>query len=61
MPVWRPAPIIGALIGDIGRYLLAGGLVIGLGLAMGCGPVIAAWNHGSFGKYAFIFRTGRER
>ncbi|MGH3285717.1 MAG: ABC transporter permease [Streptosporangiaceae bacterium] len=38
MPVWRPAPILGALIGDIGRYLLAGGLVIGLGLAMGYRP-----------------------
>lgn len=35
MPIWRPAPIVGALIGDLGRYLLAGGLVIGLGLAMG--------------------------
>jgi ABC-2 type transport system permease protein len=38
MPVWRPAPILGALIGDVGRYLLAGGLVIGLGLAMGYRP-----------------------
>ena len=38
MPVWQPAPILGALIGDIGRYLLAGGLVIGLGLAMGYRP-----------------------
>jgi ABC-2 type transport system permease protein len=38
MPIWRPAPILGALIGDIGRYLLAGGLVIGLGLAMGYRP-----------------------
>ena len=38
MPVWRPAPILGALIGDIGRYLLAGGLVIGLGFAMGYRP-----------------------
>jgi ABC-2 type transport system permease protein len=38
MPVWLPAPIIGALIGDIGRYLLAGGIVIGLGLAMGYRP-----------------------
>ena len=38
MPVWRPAPILGALIGDIGRYLLAGGIVIGLGLAMGYRP-----------------------
>src|SRR5581483_5849210 len=35
MPIWRPAPIVGALIGDLGRYLLAASLVIGLGLAMG--------------------------
>ena len=38
MPAWRPAPILGALIGDVARYLLAGGLVIGLGLAMGYRP-----------------------
>ena len=35
MPIWRPAPIVGALIGDAGRYLLASSLVIGLGLVMG--------------------------
>jgi ABC-2 type transport system permease protein len=35
MPVWRPAPIVGGLIGDAGRYLLASSLVIGLGLVMG--------------------------
>lgn len=35
MPIWRPAPIVGALIGDVGRYLLAGVLVLGLGFAMG--------------------------
>ncbi len=35
MPIWRPAPIVGALLGDLGRYLLAAGLVIGLGFAMG--------------------------
>lgn len=38
MPIWRPAPIIGGLIGDTGRYLLASGLVIGLGLIMGYRP-----------------------
>ena len=38
MPIWRPAPIIGGLIGDTGRYLLASGLVIGLGLLMGYDP-----------------------
>jgi ABC-2 type transport system permease protein len=35
LPVWRPAPIVGALIGDTGRYLLAATLVIALGLIMG--------------------------
>ncbi len=38
MPIWRPAPIIGGLIGDTGRYLLASTLVIGLGLIMGYRP-----------------------
>lgn len=38
MPIWRPAPIIGGLLGDVGRYLLAAGIVIGLGLAMGFRP-----------------------
>jgi ABC-2 type transport system permease protein len=38
MPIWRPAPIVGALIGDLGRYLIAAALVLGLGLAMGFRP-----------------------
>jgi ABC-2 type transport system permease protein len=38
LPIWRPAPIAGALLGDIGRYLLAASLVLGLGLAMGFRP-----------------------
>jgi ABC-2 type transport system permease protein len=35
LPTWRPAPIVGGLIGDAGRYLLASVLVLGLGYAMG--------------------------
>ena len=32
MPIWRAAPIVGGLIGDVGRYLLASRLwSIGLG------------------------------
>lgn len=38
MPIWRPAPIVGALVGDLGRYLIAGALVLGLGWAMGFRP-----------------------
>lgn len=37
-PIWRPAPIVGALLGDIGRYLLASTLVILVGLALGFRP-----------------------
>jgi ABC-2 type transport system permease protein len=38
LPIWRPAVIVGALLGDVGRYLIASTLVIGLGLAMGYRP-----------------------
>jgi len=38
LPIWRLAPITGALLGDIARYLLAAGLVAGLGLAIGFRP-----------------------
>lgn len=38
MPIWRPALILGGLISDAGRNLLAAGLVVGLGLAMGFRP-----------------------
>jgi daunorubicin/doxorubicin transport system permease protein len=38
LPIWRPAAIVGALLGDIARYLLAAGLVTGLGLAIGFRP-----------------------
>ena len=38
LPIWRPAPIVGGLLGDLGRYLLASTLVIVLGLALGFRP-----------------------
>jgi ABC-2 type transport system permease protein len=38
LPIWRPAPIVGGLIGDTGRYLLGCSLVVGLGLAIGFRP-----------------------
>src|SRR5262249_4662770 len=41
-PIWRPAPIVGALLGDAGRYLLAAALVIALGLVLGFRPAAGA-------------------
>jgi ABC-2 type transport system permease protein len=38
MPIWRPALIVGGLISDAGRNLLAAGLVLALGLLMGFRP-----------------------
>src|SRR5258708_34844553 len=38
LPIWRTAPIAGALLGDIARYLLAASLVLGLGAAIGFRP-----------------------
>lgn len=38
LPIWRPAPVAGALVGDIARYLLAASLVVLLGVAMGYRP-----------------------
>ena len=38
LPIPRSAPIVGGLIGDLARYLIAAVLVVGLGLAMGFRP-----------------------
>jgi ABC-2 type transport system permease protein len=38
LPIWRLAPVTGALLGDIARYLLAAGLVVMLGVAIGFRP-----------------------
>ena len=38
LPIWRPAPLVGALLGDTMRYLLAGLVIILLGLVLGFRP-----------------------
>jgi len=38
LPIWQPAPIVGALLGDVLRYSLAALMVIGLGLILGFRP-----------------------
>jgi ABC-2 type transport system permease protein len=43
LPLWQPSPIVGALIGDAGRYLLASTLVLALGLVMGFRPAGGAF------------------
>lgn len=38
MPIWRPAALVGALLGDAARNTLAAAIVIALGLLMGFRP-----------------------
>jgi ABC-2 type transport system permease protein len=38
LPIWRPAPLVGALLGDSVRYLVAGTVIIVLGLVLGFRP-----------------------
>ncbi len=38
LPIWRPAPLVGSLLGDSVRYLLAGTVIIVLGVVLGYRP-----------------------
>lgn len=38
LPIWQPAPIVGALLGDLMRYSLAGVVVMIVGLILGFRP-----------------------
>jgi ABC-2 type transport system permease protein len=38
LPIWRPSPLVGALLGDTVRYLVAGTVIIVLGMILGYRP-----------------------
>jgi ABC-2 type transport system permease protein len=38
LPIWRPGPLVGALLGDAVRYLIAGTVIIVLGVVLGYRP-----------------------
>ena len=38
LPIWRPAPLVGAVLGDSVRYLVAGTVIVVLGVALGYRP-----------------------
>ena len=38
LPIWKPSPLVGALLGDCVRYLVASTVIIALGLAIGYRP-----------------------
>ncbi len=38
LPIWRPSVIVGALIADVGRYLMASAVILLLGVVLGFRP-----------------------
>src|ERR671919_2188126 len=38
LPMWQPSPLYGALLGDVFRYSLAGGIIIVIGVIIGFRP-----------------------
>jgi ABC-2 type transport system permease protein len=38
LPIWGPAPLVGALLGDAVRYVLGGTVIVVLGVALGFRP-----------------------
>ncbi|EMA36906.1 ABC transporter permease [Halococcus hamelinensis] len=38
LPIWQPAPLVGALLGDVLRYSMAAVMVVGLGVVLGFRP-----------------------
>jgi ABC-2 type transport system permease protein len=38
LPIWKPAPLVGALLGDSARYVVGGTVIIVLGVVLGFRP-----------------------
>ena len=38
LPIWRPAPMVGYLLGDAFRYVIASAIIIGIGMLIGALP-----------------------
>ena len=49
LPVWKPAPLLGAMLGDSVRYVVAGTVIIVLGVILGFDP-----NEGILGVLAAL-------
>jgi ABC-2 type transport system permease protein len=38
LPIWRPAPLVGSVLGDTARYVIAGTVIVVLGVILGFRP-----------------------
>ncbi|MFE6857202.1 ABC transporter permease [Nocardia sp. NPDC057668] len=38
LPIWQPAPLVGALVADVARYVIAASVIVGVGVLLGFRP-----------------------
>jgi ABC-2 type transport system permease protein len=57
LPIWRPSPLFGAVIGDSVRYLVAAVVIIVLGVALGYRPG-AVWGVFAAAGLVIVFAFG---
>ena len=57
LPIWRPAPLFGAVVGDSVRYLVAAAVIIVLGVALGYRPG-AVWGVFAAAGLVIVFAFG---
>jgi ABC-2 type transport system permease protein len=59
LPIWRPAPLVGMIFGDLVRYVIAALIILGVGLVLGFrpagGPVGVAAGIGLLVVFSFAF------
>jgi ABC-2 type transport system permease protein len=57
LPIWRPSPLIGAVVGDSVRYVVAATVIIVLGVALGFRPG-ALWGVFAASAIVILFAFG---
>lgn len=56
LPIWSLAPFAGLMVGDVLRHLIAGGIILGIGLALGYRP--EAGVPGVLGAFLLLLLVG---
>ena len=58
LPIWRPAPLLGSLLGDSVRYVIAGTVIIVVGVALGYRPDAGVGGAVAASRWSSCSRSG---
>jgi len=58
LPIWRPSPLIGAVVGDSVRYIVAATIITVLGVALGYRPGAGVWGVVAAAGLVIVFAFG---